>query len=448
LLLRLRREERGAVAILTALAMIMLVGFIGLGVEVGLWYAERRAMQTAADSAAMGGAWVIFENQEDKSGDTLNPQITTAALTDSKTNGFDDATDDITVTINHPPTKGFSKNSSSVEAVIVKQRPTLFASFFLGDDVNVTARSVASLKVLKAPCILALAEHEEKALFFSGTADVNLQNCGINVNSDDEDGAMTAQGASVVGAVYADIVGGLTQSNNAELDISDITTGAKAFDDPYAALNVPTFDTVCDFNNIKVNPGKTHTFTPGTYCGGIDINGTGTFEPGDYFVKGAFSVGAQGIVTLGAGKYVIGGDFTIQGGGHVTSDKPNGVTIFMTKNPDTNAYGQLTINAGAVVDITAAKAGDYLGIAFFQDRNAPQINSGSPNKFNGGSTMKITGAIYFPKQLLSFSGGTAAQALCTRIIAYMISFSGTSGLGLGCGYDFGVTGIFPPVVVE
>jgi len=157
LLQRLRREERGAVAILTALAMIMLVGFIGLGVEVGLWYAERRAMQTAADSAAMGGAWVIFENQEDKSGDTLNPQITTAALTDSKTNGFDDATDDITVTINHPPTKGFSKNSSSVEAVIVKQRPTLFASFFLGDDVNVTARSVASLKVLKAPCILALA---------------------------------------------------------------------------------------------------------------------------------------------------------------------------------------------------------------------------------------------------------------------------------------------------
>src|SRR5262245_12280645 len=125
LLQRLRREEGGAAAIMTALLMVVLVGFLGLGTEVGLWYAERRAMQTAADAAAMGGAWVVYENQEDKSDPGLNTKITGAGLTDSKSNGFDDATDDVTVTVNHPPKKGTSKNNSSVEVVIVKKRPTL-----------------------------------------------------------------------------------------------------------------------------------------------------------------------------------------------------------------------------------------------------------------------------------------------------------------------------------
>lgn len=467
LLQRLRREEGGTIAIMTALAMVVLVGFIGIGTEVGLWYAERRAMQTAADSAAMGGAWVIFENQDDKSGTTLNPQITTAALTDSKSNGFDDATADITVTVNHPPTKGTSQNNSSVEAIIVKKRPTLFASFFLGEDVDVTARSVASLKVIKAPCILALAEHEQAALFFGGTADVHLQNCGINVNSDDDDGAMTAQGASVVGAAYADVVGGITQSNNAEFEIDTVTTGAKPKDDPYAALNVPNYDAsgACTFNNQNVGPSQNKTFTPGVYCGGIDIKGTATFQAGNYVIKGGIKISGTatfgagnyvfvggyaqtgGTVTLGAGQYIVAGDFSVHGG-VLTSDSVNGVTIFITKDPATGLYGHVDINSTSTVTVTAAKAGAYLGIAFFQDRNAPVENSGSPNSFNGASNLNITGAIYFPKQLIKFNGGNESNGTCTRIVAYMITFVGTSGLKLGCGYNFGVTGIYPPVVVE
>ena len=92
--------------------------------------------------------------------------------------------------------------------------------------------------------------------------------------------------------------------------------------------------------------------------------------------------------------------------------------------------------------------GEYRGLAFFQDRNAPVINSGSPNKLYGGSNMNITGAIYFPTQRLSFSGGNSSEGTCTRIVAYMIDFTGTSGLNTDCPYGFGESQTWPPVLKE
>jgi len=130
----------------------------------------------------------------------------------------------------------------------------------------------------------------------------------------------------------------------------------------------------------------------------------------------------------------------------VTTDTVDGVTIFLTGSG--SDYAQVTINGGAHINIVATTEGEYKGLAFFQDRNAPVINSGSPNKLNGGSTMNITGALYFPKQRLSFSGGNDSTGTCTRIVAYMIDFTGTSGLNTDCGYGFGESQSWPPVLAE
>ncbi len=98
------------------------------------------------------------------------------------------------------------------------------------------------------------------------------------------------------------------------------------------------------------------------------------------------------------------------------------------------------------VDIIATTDGTYRGIAFFQDRNAP-VRSGSPNMLNGGSTMEIKGAIYFPKQQLSSAAATH-EGSCTRIVAYTIEFTGNSGLNTDCGYGFEESQTWPPVLTE
>ncbi|WP_119302135.1 pilus assembly protein TadG-related protein [Dongia deserti] len=439
---RLRREEDGATALMTALAMIVLVGFVGLGTEVGLWYAERRAMQTAADAAAMGGAFEIYKSGKE----APDEEIASAAKEDSKRNGFEDTVNNVAVLVARPPTAGkYTSRDTAVEAVVTKQRKSLLGSFFIGDSVNIKVRSVATVQIVRPYCLLALAPEGQSALFFGGTSNVLLKNCGINVNSNHKDSALTATGASVVGATFADIVGGLNTNGAAQLDIEDITEGADAVDDPYAHLDIPDYDTVCDYSNVKVKPNKTETLTPGTYCGGIEVqsNGTANFAAGNYVIIGGLLV--QGTATFGAGNYIIvGDDFDVRAGAVVTTDTVNGVTFFLTGNG--NDYATVNINGGATVSVSAATSGTYQGIAFFQDRNAP--NGGSGNNFNGGSKLNITGALYFPNQLVTYNGGNTTNGSCTRVVAFNISITGEAGLNTECGHGFGTTQIYAPALAE
>ena len=50
------RDRSGSVAVMAALAMPVLIGVTGLGVEVSYWYLTQRSMQNAADSAAIAAA--------------------------------------------------------------------------------------------------------------------------------------------------------------------------------------------------------------------------------------------------------------------------------------------------------------------------------------------------------------------------------------------------------
>ncbi|MBU6458728.1 MAG: hypothetical protein KGQ48_14505, partial [Bradyrhizobium sp.] len=53
---RLRRDERGATAVMMGLLAIPLVGFMAVGFEVSNWYMITRSMQNAADAAAVAAA--------------------------------------------------------------------------------------------------------------------------------------------------------------------------------------------------------------------------------------------------------------------------------------------------------------------------------------------------------------------------------------------------------
>ncbi|GAB3247849.1 pilus assembly protein TadG-related protein [Arthrobacter pigmenti] len=52
-LIKRRGEERGAVSILVAILMVVLLGFAALAIDVGLMYAEKAQQQNGADAAAL-----------------------------------------------------------------------------------------------------------------------------------------------------------------------------------------------------------------------------------------------------------------------------------------------------------------------------------------------------------------------------------------------------------
>src|ERR1700680_2024689 len=55
-LVALGKDRRGVSAILFALSAPALIGAMGLAAEVSYWYSDNRAMQHAADSAAIAAA--------------------------------------------------------------------------------------------------------------------------------------------------------------------------------------------------------------------------------------------------------------------------------------------------------------------------------------------------------------------------------------------------------
>ena len=67
-LTRARRRQRGAVAIMVALSMVMLLAVVGLAVDAGLAYMVKARLNAAVDSAALAGARAVTigNNQSDQ----------------------------------------------------------------------------------------------------------------------------------------------------------------------------------------------------------------------------------------------------------------------------------------------------------------------------------------------------------------------------------------------
>lgn len=59
------KDQRGAVAVIVAVCMAMLIGFLALAIDVGYLYATKNELQNAADAAALAGAGKLGEIYSD-----------------------------------------------------------------------------------------------------------------------------------------------------------------------------------------------------------------------------------------------------------------------------------------------------------------------------------------------------------------------------------------------
>lgn len=406
LLRRLAADRRGGVAVMLALLLPVVVGVAALAVETGLWFAERRALQTAADAAALSGAFELTAGRR--------ATVAASALVDGRRNAAD-----ASFTVRTPPVTGkYVGSGGAVEVVASRPQTLLLSALFLG-DMQVGARAVARAGSAGDPCILALERVESSAAEFSGSADIVLKDCGVKANSSSAQ-ALTVSGSSSLTAQFVETVGGYQVSGSGTLSVGSAITNAAASEDPFKALSNPSVGG-CTHSGFKEN--GTATLSPGVYCNGLDL-------------------GAKAKVTLSPGVYVVnGGNVRINGGAQVSG---SGVTIFLTGAA--GDYATVDINGGAAVDLTAPNSGSYAGVLMFQDRNAPV---GGDNKFNGGSAMSLNGALYFPGQQVEFQGNTSNAGGCTRIVADTVTFTGDATLGNACAsLGLQAAGATPPRLVE
>ncbi len=390
-LARLFRDSTGSVLVYAAIAAPVLMGMAALSVDIGLWYANKRLAQSAADSAALAGSLEIIRSGGNAS------QISATVVSDAAINGFTAALGD-TITVNYPPSSGSNVGSTvAVEVVISRPGQRLLSGVLFDGETNIAARAVAAADINDS-CVWALNPSSASSLRVTGTASVQL-NCGILVNSANASGLFQS-GSGCIQASVIKVVGGYT----AACANPTPQAGVTAFADPLAALPAPSYG-ACDYSaNITVNAGPPQTLTPGTYCGKIKVNANATlnFDPGLYVLDGAsLSVSGQGTVT--------GSD----------------VSFYLTEN--SGVSDAITFTGGATVTLSADDGGPLPGILFYHDRNS---TGNVTHRFTGGANMQLSGVLYFPSQTLSFSGGSNLNDSQAMLIADTVEFTGSSVVDL------------------
>jgi hypothetical protein len=393
---------------MVALSLVVLLAFMGLAIDVGALYHVKRIMQTAADAGALAGANEILR------GNTLG--INSSAQGGTKTNGFTDGVNGVTVTVNNPPASGYYVGQPSYVEVMIKQNsPTYFMKILGYQSVAILSRAVAGTANSKN-CIYVMDPSKIDALFVESST--LSSTCGVTVDSKASE-AMLFNGICNVTVPVFDITGGYTDSAcppQFQSAPSKLYTGVPPAADPLLWLSPPSrsgltvYPQCCALGQGRLTTKL--TLNPGVYNGGIILNGVdATFNPGVYILNG-------------------GGLTMIESLAHGT-----GVTFYNTFDAThsfapihTTGDGAWQLSAPPVSSGTPAgtvvQGGALAGILFFEDRNAP---TGFINEFDqprGPNT--LTGAIYFPRSGFILENET--EVVSGVIVAQTVVLGGISTL--------------------
>ncbi len=393
-------NKRGNALMIAAGAMPMIVGCAGLANDTIQWSLWKRQLQRAADSAAMAGVY----DRANASGSTSTVASTVAHdLTLNQHTWMTNLSG--YPQISYPSDSGVKINQVKVTLAVQQSLP--FSSLFMTAAPTIVANATAAtIPTGGDACIQALETNANATgITNSGNNTIYAPNCVLYSNSPSTNSA-SAGGSSSVTAKAIAAVGGIAQSNN--YSVQQYLPYSPALADPFANVTPDPNAMNCTNAALDQSTNIAAAIASGTNCwSSLSVGSNKTLNLGSY----------AGPVYINGGSVDLKGAFTC-----------TGCTIVLTnKSTATNAtIGTLSSNAQASNNITAPTSGPYKGLAIYQDRRA----TGNTDKINGGSGSIITGAVYFPSDVLWINGSGSAASLCALLIARRIVFTGNSGISL------------------
>jgi putative Flp pilus-assembly TadE/G-like protein len=416
-----RKTEAGQALMLTALLLVVLMGFAGLAIDMGVMRYEKRLQQTAADAAAIAGASNLGF-----------PDVVSGAQNAAASVGFTDngggqvsncaagaAVGTICVEVNNPPLTGPHAGDSSsnctpapscyVEVLVAEVHPTYFMKILSINSEPITARAVAANlgSATGNGCMYIGGTPNEsiEGLDISGNAILNASNCRIldDGNYTNTGGASTINAYSI--GVSGSSIGGGSGSVACVATGPCPTFGVPASFDPLQNLPVPAVQSP-SFGTVTT--AGTWTLQPGTYSSIIIGSGsTVTFNPGIYYIS------APGSVTFA-------GPATVKG---------SGVTIYLEKGttPSNGASIDMVASGNQVsnIQLTAPTSGTYAGILIFQDSRDFQNTT-----IGGDNSSFFDGALYFPEGKITFFGNAGAGFNVAFVDADEVVLGGSTTVNL------------------
>ena len=435
-------KESGQALVVVAMSGMVLLGFVALATDVGVLLHAKKQMQSAADSAALAGAYEF----------TLTGTYSSAVqegLADAANNGYSSTncpaspnTSGATVCIKEPTNDSHAafNNPGYVEADISAPTPTPFINAFWTwftpgyTPMTVSARAVAVSQGGGAGvpngCIDTLSPNAADAMDFQGSFTVKVPGCPVNDRSNNSDalqftgggGTLNACGPNGTGCGSVGVVGG--DGGHPSDSTPAPVTGVATFSDPMnpreLSGEMTNLTSSCGAAPANLLSGTSSApFTP-AWRSITPANGQMNTVPGTTGYGSAFpaynAVCYSGAVTLdtnattGTG-YLAGGVYVFTGAVTLNGLQATGITLVianggsLTVSPQANEHVNITAPPLNVVSATSPNGDDNLwnGMLIYQ----PASNTTTINGQVGSSSAQFSGIIYAPgaQFLLQDSGG-------------------------------------------
>src|SRR6266436_4579176 len=376
----LQRDQRGAAAVITVLALTVLIGLVGLAIDVGMWYWTNRALQNAADAAVIAAAI----------NGTSSYQAEAKAVTAQY--GFVDGADGITVTALNNQTCPSGSTDCYKVTVVRSSAPKFFSPVLGTFNPALAGAAMASNSGTHSYCLLALATSgTSPAIQANGAQSTDFTGCSVMSNS-----GATCNGGDLK-ATYGDAHG--TNNGCGVTRRSNVPTVA----DPYSSLA----------SNIPSNPCSSYSQIP-----------SHTHDPALSTVplSGANIPNTLSAAPTVAATWIVCGDLQLQANVTLTTASPGSVLVIENGILDTNG------NLGTL-DFMAPTSGTWEGIALYQN---PALTSGVSFTYAGDNpTWKVTGVTYFPHASVAFKGAvnkSSFGASCFLLVVDHVTISGTGDI--------------------
>jgi hypothetical protein len=404
---RLRRDTRGNILTIFAIALPMMLGTLGMAVEGANWYQARQALQNAADEAVVAAA-------TNNSANYLDEAKAVAAQY-----GYTHGAGNVAITGSNAAACPAGGNNCF--SVTIEQKLPLLLTAVLGYGGNttigtrgaqlITATAIATRQTApRKYCVLALATSAptEDAIAFNvnGGPKADLSGCSVMSNA-----SMNCNGHDLK-AEYGDAHG--SSSGCGKEQTSDVPV----ITDKYAALAAQIPDNTCTSYPQAPTKNNDPALPASNKLSGSKALGTSTFC-GDLQLTGNVTLTGDNVIVIR------NGDLDTNGFSITTASGASAVIIFAGQN---GPYTHIPTGGGEI-NISSPTSGTWSGIAMYTD---PSLTSGV-NITDAGNkpSWNVSGLAYFPRAAVTFSGvvGKATNGkACFVMVVDKITINGTGSI--------------------
>jgi Putative Flp pilus-assembly TadE/G-like len=409
-------DTGGNIVVPAAVALCALTAIVGGVIDMSAIEGQKKSLQVLADNAALSAAreFAISANNGQRIEESAKAFVTATAK--------------------NPNISAIAQAHMDVLTVEVTVRAPA-KTFFPGPAAQVKLLSASATARLVGEagniCMIGLSGDASNTIYMAARARITAAKCAIYSNSKSMDSIVVRESAQVT----ADFLYSAGGFKGAPTDtMKQPVTDAPQIGDPLAGRPMPRVG-MCDENDFVVTDtvagnrkakkrrmrnapaAVTKILDPGTYCGGLVING-GSVElrPGIYIIKD--------------------GPLEVSNGGSMVGEN---VGFFLTGDET-----KLNFEARSTVDLTAPKSGALTGMLFYANpANPPEKPSKMGKKLKKGHVIesdnarRLVGTIYLPDDKLVVDGNSpvADRSEYTVIIAKSFELDNGPNLVIQTNYD-------------